>query len=197
MEKFRKTEQLSYWRFFLLVFLGGFVLGILFVNMVWNCRTQDIDTLSLFSAGEGGSLQIRTRGYLWYLVQKRTGILWLYHFAGITRLGTAAVIAGLLWLGFLSGTLASIAILQLGLKGFAVITASCVPQVFIYIPAGLYYLTAVYQMSEKSLGMDGVIKKLYKGYLLRCLAALAAVFCGILLECYVNPYILNVILKMS
>ena len=31
MGKFRKSEQLAYWRFFLLLFLAGFVLGIVFV----------------------------------------------------------------------------------------------------------------------------------------------------------------------
>ena len=51
MGKFRKSEQLAYWRFFLLILLAGFVLGIIFVNLVWRYRTQDIDTLSLFSTG--------------------------------------------------------------------------------------------------------------------------------------------------
>ena len=193
MGKFRKSEQLAYWRFFLLLFLAGFVLGIIFVNLVWRYRTQDIDTLSLFSTGEGVSVQVHTSGYLWYLVQKRMGMLGVYHLVGVTVLGTVLVIAGLLWMGFLSGALAAIAILQLGLKGFAVLVAACVSQIFLYLPAGLFYLTSVYQMSEKSRGADGLNRKLYKGYLLNCLAPLAVIFCGILLECYVNPYILNLV----
>ena len=194
MSKFRKLEQLGYWRFFLLLFLAGFILGILFVNLVWNFRTQDIDTLSLFSVGEGVGIRIPAGGYLWYLMQRRMGIAVIYHLLGITVLGTVVVIAGLLWIGFLSGSLAAIAILQLGMKGFAVLTAACVPQVFLYLPAGLFFQTVVYQMSEKSIG--GWNRKLYKKYLLNCLAALAVMFCGVLLECYVNPYLLNFVFNL-
>ena len=194
MGKFRKSEQLAYWRFFLLLFLAGFVLGIVFVNLVWRFRTQDIETLSLFSSGEGGRTAAPLPGYLWYLTQKRMGIMLVWHLTGITILGTFLVAAGLLWTGFLCGTLSAIAVLQLGLRGIAVLTAAFLPQIFLYVPAGLWYLTCVWQMSEKSREGGRLNGRLYKGFLLSCLAPLAVFFCGILVECYVNPYILDLLL---
>ena len=89
-------------------------------------------------------------GYLWYLTKKRGGTLLVLHALGITVLGKLAIAAGLLWSGFLGGTLAAIAVLQLGAKGLAVLTAAAVPQIFVYLPAGLFYLTSVWRMSARS-----------------------------------------------
>lgn len=192
MGKFRKSDELLYWRFFLLLYLAGFAAGILFVNLAWKYRTGDLEALTLFSI-QGGT-EIRTDGYLWYLVRERGGILLAAHALGITVLGSYAVIAGLLWTGFLGGTLAAIAVLQLGLRGLAVLVAAAVPQIFLYLPAGLFYLGTVYRMSEKSRAGQKLSGKRYREYLITCLAGLALIFCGVLLECYVNPYILNLIL---
>ena len=194
MGKFRRSEQLSYWRFFLLLFLAGFVLGIIFVNLVWQFRTQDIETLSLFSSGEGNEIYAPLPGYLWYLVQKRMGMLVIYHLAGITILGFFLVVAGLLWTGFLAGTLAAVAVLQLGVRGLAVLAVAFLPQILLYVPAGLYYFACVCQMSEKCRAGGRLTGKSYKQYLLKCLASSAVIFCGVLLECYVNLYIVNFLL---
>lgn len=194
MGKFQKSGQQAYWRFFLLLFLAGFVTGIIFVNLVWRFRTQDIETLSLFSTGEAYEAAAPLPGYLWYLMQKRLGILLVWHLAGITVLGIYLVAAGLLWTGFLGGTLAAVAVLQLGIRGLAVLAAAFLPQIFLYVPAGLAYLTCVWQMSEKSRSGGKLTGKSYKSYLLGCLAPLAVFVCGILTECYVNPYIANFLL---
>ena len=71
MGKFRKSEELRYWRFFLMLYLAAFAAGILFVNLVWKYRTRDLEALTLFSIQGGG--QIRLEGYLWYLAKKRGG----------------------------------------------------------------------------------------------------------------------------
>ena len=122
MGKFRKSEELLYWRFFLLLYLAGFAAGILFVNLAWRYRTGDLETLTLFTLQGSGTL--RMEGYLWYLTKKRGGTLLVLHALGITVLGKLAIAAGLLWSGFLGGTLAAIAVLQLGAKGLAVLTAA-------------------------------------------------------------------------
>ena len=120
MGKFRKSEEPLYWRFFLLLYLAGFAAGILFVNLAWRYRTGDLETLTLFTLQGSGTL--RMEGYLWYLTKKRGGTLLVLHALGITVLGKLAIAAGLLWSGFLGGTLAAIAVLQLGAKGLAVLT---------------------------------------------------------------------------
>lgn len=101
MGKFRKSDELLYWRFFLLLYMAGFAAGIIFVNLAWKYRTRELEALTLFSLQ--GSSEIRTEGYLWYLVRERGGMLLAAHALGVTVLGSYAVIAGLLWTGFLGG----------------------------------------------------------------------------------------------
>ena len=192
MGKFRKSEELLYWRFFLLLYLAGFAAGILFVNLAWRYRTGDLETLTLFTLQGSGTL--RMEGYLWYLTKKRGGTLLVLHALGITVLGKLAIAAGLLWSGFLGGTLAAIAVLQLGAKGLAVLTAAAVPQIFVYLPAGLFYLTAVWRMSARSWAGEKLAEGTYRDYLMTSGAGLALIFCGILLECYVNPHVLEAVL---
>lgn len=192
MGTFRKSEELRYWRFFLLLYLAAFAAGILFVNLVWKYRARDLEALTLFSI-QGGT-QIRLEGYLWYLAKKRGGGLLILHALGITILGSYAAAVSLLWMGFLGGILAAIAVLQLGIKGLAVLVAAAVPQIFLYLPAGLFYLSTVWRMSVRI--RSGIRLNLpgYREYLMASGAGLALIFCGILLECYVNPYILNAVL---
>lgn len=188
----RKSEELLYWRFFLLLYLAGFAAGILFVNLAWRYRTGDLETLTLFTLQGSGTL--RMEGYLWYLTKKRGGTLLVLHALGITVLGKLAIAAGLLWSGFLGGTLAAIAVLQLGAKGLAVLTAAAVPQIFVYLPAGLFYLTSVWRMSARSWAGEKLAAGTYRDYLMTSGAGLALIFCGILLECYVNPHVLEAVL---
>ena len=192
MEKFRKSEDLLYWRFFLLLYLAGFAAGIVFANLAWPYRSHDLDALTAFQMR--GEVEVRGTGYLWYLARKRCGLLLPAHVLGLTVLGSYAVMAGLLWTGFLGGILSAIAVLQLGIGGLLLLALSLVPQILIYVPAGLFYLTKVARMSEKSRADGRMGGRSYREYLLSCTAGLALIFCGVLVECYVNPWILNRVL---
>ena len=192
MGKFRKSDDLLYWRFFLILYLTGFAVGIVFTNLAWEYRPGDLDALTVFSLQEG--LRIRGSGYLWYLTRKRCGSLLLPALLGFTVLGSYAVIAGLLWVGFLGGVLAAVVVLQLGLGGLVLLGAASVPQVLVYVPAGFFFLTVVYRMSERSRLEGAAGRGKYREYLLACTAGMALIFCGVLAECYVNPYILHAVL---
>ena len=113
---------------------------------------------------------------------------------GFTVLGSYAVIAGLLWVGFLGGVLAAVVVLQLGLGGLVLLGAASVPQVLVYVPAGFFFQTVVYRMSERSRLEGAAGRGKYREYLLACTAGMALIFCGVLAECYVNPYILHAVL---
>ena len=68
MGKFRKSDDLLYWRFFLILYLTGFAVGIVFTNLAWEYRPGDLDALTVFSLQEG--VRIRGSGYLWYLTRR-------------------------------------------------------------------------------------------------------------------------------
>ncbi len=92
----------------------------------------------------------------------------LYPLPGLTALGGYLVLAGLLWTGFLGGVLSAMAVLQLGVRGLLFLSAAVLPQALIYVPASLFYLTAVYRMSEKSRLAGGPERKKYREYFLAC-----------------------------
>ena len=77
------------------------------------------------------------------------------------------------------------------------LTAAAVPQIFVYLPAGLFYLTAVWRMSARSWAGEKLAAGTYRDYLMTSGAGLALIFCGILLECYVNPHVLEAVLGIK
>ena len=97
-------------------------------------------------------------------------------------------------MGFLGGVLAAVVVLQLGLGSLVLLGAASVPQVLVYVPAGFFFLTVVYRMSERSRLEGAAGRGKYREYLLACTAGMALIFCGVLAECYVNPYILHAVL---
>lgn len=173
----------------MILYLAGFALGIIFVNLVWEHRSRDLEALTVFRIqGDPG---VRGSGYLCYLIRRRLGVMLLYPLPGLTALGGYLVLAGLLWTGFLGGVLSAMAVLQLGVRGLLFLSAAVLPQALIYVPASLFYLTAVYRMSEKSRLAGGPERKKYREYFLACGAGMALVLCGVFLECYVNPMVLR------
>ena len=160
-------------------------MGIVFTNLAWEYRPGDLDALTVFSLQEG--VRIRGSGYLWYLTRKRCGSLLLPALLGFTVLGSYAVIAGLLWVGFLGGVLAAVVVLQLGLGSLVLLGAASVPQVLVYVPAGFFFLTVVYRMSERSRLEGAAGRGKYREYLLACTAGMALIFCGVLAECLCKP----------
>ena len=110
---------------------------------------------------------------------------------GATVLGVPLVIAELLGYGFFFGTFLGIALLQNGIRGMLLFAAALLPQYLLYVPAAFGMFTVICYMSGQVIQRNRFFGKKAVQYSLWCLLFLTVVLWGILLECYVNPLILQ------
>lgn len=188
---FYKFTRMPYGSIFLFLFLAGFMGGILFANVAWNIRPSAITGLNLLSAGTWITADGSVKDYLKYLVGVRMKAPVMLMILGFTSFGMAAVYLGLLWYGFLGGLLCSAALLQLGLRGMLKLFGCLLLPMVFYVPAIALLLNQAFVMSEKSSRKE--VEKLgeYGRYLVLCILLLAVFGLGILVECYVNPLLIE------
>ncbi len=195
MKKFIRRELFPYWKFFLLLFAGGFVLGTVFANLAYQYRGQDVAKLQLFTLEAVASSAPDSKPYFFYLLPRRLAGMAVLQVIGATVLGTPLVIAELLMYGFFCGTFLGIALLQNGILGMVLFAAALLPQYLIYVPAALGMFTVICCLSGQVVQRNRFFGRKAVQYCLWSLLVLTTVLWGILLEAYVNPLFLHWLLK--
>lgn len=191
VRKFIKREFFPFWKLFLLLFAAGFVLGTVFANLAYQNRGQDVTELQMFSLEAVGSAVTDSKDYFFYLLPRRLAGMAVLQVIGATVLGVPLVIAELLGYGFFFGTFLGIALLQNGIRGMLLFAAALLPQYLLYVPAAFGMFTVICYMSGQVIQRNRFFGKKAVQYSLWCLLFLTVVLWGILLECYVNPLILQ------
>lgn len=195
MRRLIKREFFPYWKFFLLLFAAGFVLGTVFANLAYRERRQDVMELQLFSLEAVGSSVPDYRSYFFYLLWRRLAQMAVLQVIGATVLGTPLVIAELLMDGFFCGTFLAITLLQNGIRGMLLFAAALLPQYLLYVPAALGMFTLICTMSGQVMRSSRFFGRKAVQYCLWSLLFLTVTLWGILLECYVNPLFLHFLFK--
>ena len=89
-----------------------------------------------------------------------------------------------LWYGISSGLFLAIVLMRYGVKGLLLLVAGMFPHYLIYVPA----LILVFHLSREK-------RTVSSKYILQLLVISSVVIIGCILECYVNPEIVEKILK--
>lgn len=195
VRKFIRREFFPYWKLFLLLFAVGFALGTVFANVAYRSRGQDVIELQLFSLENFSSSQFYNKDYFFYLLPRRLMGMAGVQVIGATVLGTPLVIAELLMYGFFCGTFLGIVLLQNGIRGILLFAAALLPQYLIYVSAFLGMFTVICSMSGQVKWRTAFFGRKAVQYCLWCVLFLTVVLWGILLEAYVNPLLLQWLLK--
>ena len=94
----------------------------------------------------------------------------------------------MLCMGFLAGAMGSMTVLQYGMRGLGIFFAANMPQALLLVPSMLYLITGLYYNNGKIWRRPVNVIKLY----LRIVIISAfGEFAGVLLECFVNPFLLS------
>ena len=162
-----------------ILFLAGFVLGVLYIYMI-GCRETDF--LGIQSLMQISFLEIGYREYFLYLLKKRGLLL-----AGIV-----------MYFGMSIGGMLSVMILRYGWKGILLSLSFCLPQDLFYIPAGSMGISLLaVRGGQKSDRMPGYhMEEKKKNRLKQIFLVLGVTIIGILAECYVNPMLVKTVLKI-
>lgn len=124
MKMFHVKRQL------LALFMPGFLLGILYVNLEAEQFAAGAGIFSEYFLKQYRAADILTGEYIWYLLQVRLLPFLVLLGSAFTKFRKAAVILFLIWTGFSAGLLFSMAVLGMGVKGSILCIAGMLPPVF-------------------------------------------------------------------
>ena len=165
----------------LILFFAGLLAGILFVQTLDESSFAGIFSeyfLNQYSADE-----IQMGEYLWYVARIRLAPLLLLGALGCTKLRKGVVAAFILWTGFSSGLLFTSAVIKMGVKGIILCLIAFVPQFLFYAAGYLALLWYLYTYPQ------------IRWNLAKTVIFLLLLLVGILLECYVNPVIMQMFIR--
>ena len=185
------------------LFTIGLFLGILIVNLGYDSWIKDGSLL-------GADMIVRLKnsvpdgnGLFGYIVKHRLFTVCMLGILATTIIGLPAVCGYICYAGLSAGCLLSVAVIRYGIRGLLLMAAGILPQGILLIPA--YMALFVWSVSvNRMLYSKNPYKEYYIKYSrqvyikkgLQIIGIAAVVIMGCLLESYVNPKLLHLILKI-
>lgn len=169
---------------FLLFYMLGFLAGIIYMNAAAG---DDIAAAGIFNEyflNRYAQTEIVEQEYIWYLFRVRIAPIFFLAAAGCFRFKKIIAAVFLLWTGILSGVLCTTAVMKMGILGIVLCLAAVTPQIFFYFAAYLILLRHMY--CSQSFKWDSV----------KIIAFALFFFTGLVLEGYVNPVLMKMLLKI-
>ncbi|MGC4020062.1 MAG: stage II sporulation protein M [Muricomes sp.] len=164
-------------------FMPGFLLGIIYVNLIMKKYTAEPGIFSDYFLKQYQTAEIVAQEYIWYLIKIR--VIPFLFLAGLafTKFRKISSIAFLVWTGFSSGMLLSMAVLGLGIKGSILCIVGILPQFLLYVPAYMIVIWYSYTYPQSKWNTQKTI------------FAAMTMAAGIILEAYVNPVLMQAFLS--
>ena len=162
----------------------GFLFGVIYENII---SKQQILTTELFTKN---NLQrylqtdIVTEKYLWYVIKGRVFSLASICILSFMKWKKTFVICCLLLIGFFLGVFSVASVLQLGIKGILLCFAGLFPHAICYIIA--YSILFVYWYQSPTRNWNRA----------KTIFVTSSFLVGMLLEVYVNPSILKLVIQI-
>lgn len=157
------------------LFLPGFLLGILYVNFIVKQYIAEPGIFSTYVMRQYASVEIIAGEYMLYLVRVR--LLPAVFLAGMsfTKLRKLSAAGFLLWTGFSSGMLLTMAVIGMGVKGIFLCIVGILPHFLCYIPAGIVVLWYCWMYPQNRWNRQKTV------------FVVLMLLMGLILEAYVNP----------
>ena len=169
---------------FLAVFcMLGFFAGIIYANLMSKDYIASIGIFNDFFLDQYSQAEIDVMEYMWYVVRIRVTPVILIAALGSTRLRRAVAAAFLAWTGFGGGMIMTSAVLKMGIKGLILCLIALTPHFIFYAAGYMVLLWYLYTCPESKWNMAKTV------------SMILFITVGVLLECYVNPIIMELFLK--
>ena len=166
-------------RFLVLFCMLGFLIGIVYANLMSKEYIMSMGIFNEFFLNQYSQAEISVQEYLWYVVRIRV----MPAVLGCTKLRRGVAAGFLVWTGFCGGMIMTAAVLKMGIKGLILCLIALAPHFVFYIAGYLILLWYLFTYPESRWNLSKTVS----------MGLFLAV--GILLECYVNPIIMELFLK--
>lgn len=187
-DKILKTQEMHRQ---LVLFLAGFLVGVLYIYVTGYFQGEDTDFLSVNNLMQIMYTDINYKEYFLYLVKKRAGVLFFLVLVSLALPGKYLLAGFLMFFGCSVGNMLSVLIMRYGLKGILLFLALIFPQDIIYIPVLFGWVYLLTHFNESIFyGQNRYRYRLSKYQILGKMIVLCGVtIIGLIFECYVNPMI--------
>lgn len=160
-------------------FMPGFLLGILYVNLIVKKYMAESGMFGMYFLNQYRNTEIIAEEYIWYLLRVRAVPFFALLGLMFTKARKVSSVAFLLWMGFSSGILFSMAVLGMGIKGTLLCIVGILPQFLFYIPA---FIVVIWYGCTYPSNHWNTQKGIFVAL---------AMFLGIMAEIYVNPILIK------
>lgn len=184
----------KYMKIFVLLYLTGFVSGIVCCSLVFKENGYQTSLLPVYLSSSAFWVESRKR-FFGSLLFRRGWLFLTGAVVGLTSFGLPFTVLCLLWSGFLAGNLIQVFLTEYGIKGMGMCGICMFPQILFYVPGWLFFFFLVTQMSQKTWKTGGKTKADDRAYLFFLTGAFLCILLGIWMESYVNQNIMELVLK--
>lgn len=185
------------------LFMGGFCLGILILNLFRQPLLVETGLLDEYTLYHLKYITIDSNVFFVYVLRERLGAVLLLSVLATTYLGLAAVWIYTVWLGAAAGMLLSTCVIRYGIKGMLLVLTGLFPQQLLYVPACIFLLYWSYDLCA-NIYFPGLIMENYNirsrqkivKKILQLFLVIGVVIIGCIFESYVNPQLVINFLKI-
>ena len=168
----------------LVFFMPGFLLGILYVNIFAKQTITETQIFSAYFLTQYAMTDVAQREYLLYLIRVRIVpfvIAVALTFTKVRKISAAVIV---LWTGFSSGILLSLAVLDMRIKGILFCIIGIFPHFLFYIASYAVILLYSWRYPRNQWNQQKSV------FIVLMMAV------GIMLEGYISPKLIKIFLKV-
>ncbi len=179
-----------------ILFLTGFLIGTILPNLIWKNHWKQETTTVFYLLSAFAGKNISEKKYFFEILRLRGSWFLVCALCGFSIFGVPLAVFTILGMGMKAGAVLSMSILQFGFVGGAAGGALLFPQGILYLVGAMYLLEKVYALSLNCWRGKGIFFQGVSHYGLRVLSSGILFLAGIFLETYVNPWIVEKVVKL-
>ncbi len=197
-----KKGRNSVYIFWLYLFLGSFLLGVIAMNLGNELFLTQDGIFSTSSINRLKYIEVDNVSFLKYVLKYRMGEGALMILLSGTGIGLLSIYACIVWRGALAGMTITAATIRFGMKGLLLILGGVFPHQLLLVPAQIMLLGWCYENCGKgrfsnypaSCYRSRKQQLFRQGILLLWIAVVILIGC--ILESYVNPILISDLIKI-
>lgn len=183
------------------LFLAGFAAGILLMNLGKSVLLENTDLLDEYTLYHMKYMTVDSNAFFCYVLRMRFQSVAVWIVLATTYLGMLVCMGVSLWYGLSAGAFVAAVLLRYGLKGILLVLSGIFPHYLLYAPAVVALLLWCEMLNRNIYFNRNIwLRENKKGLLCKCCLGLAAILLliagGCFLESYINPLLLNRLLKI-
>ncbi|MBP3477680.1 MAG: stage II sporulation protein M [Lachnospiraceae bacterium] len=189
--------------YMLYLFMLGLFIGILIVNVGHDTWIKDGELLGNDMLEKLESSTLESGKLFGYILKHRLFTLCMLGLLATTMFGAAVICGYICYMGFTAGCLLSVAVIRYGIRGMILMMAGIFPQGILLIPAyvALFLWAAginrvLYSKGTYMDSFERYSKQFYLKKGIQIMGIIVVVIMGCLLESYVNPKMLHLVLNI-